>query len=87
MRNLRSLYLNDLEVIRILCNIVDSSCKAYSIFKLDKFICFKKEKCSCLVSCIIRNSDCISVSDLIKALLGSTIDSKWLIVDPACIYK
>ena len=84
---LLSCKLNDFYVVWVLLNIVYSCLKASTVFQFDNSVVLEKKKCSCLVCGIVRYCDCVAICDIIKAGFCSRVNSEWLIVDSACVYK
>ena len=85
--NLCCFQLLDLDVLRVFFDILDSCLKSCSVFQSDHTVVLEKQKCSCFVCSIVRNCDRIAIFQIIKSFFFARIDSKWLIVDSACIYE
>ena len=83
LRNLRCLNLDDLKIVRIVLDVIDGCIDTDTIIQCDQAFLLQKQKCSCLVGGIVRDCDCIAVSDFIEALLGAAVNSERLIVNLA----
>ena len=73
----------DLKVVGILRDIFRSRGDACFRIQCDPSLCCEQEKCSCFIRGIIRNTNGISVCDLIQGSLLACIDAERLIVDLA----
>ena len=81
LRNLGSLNLNQLQVVRILCHIVNRCGNADTVIKLDQAFLLQKKQSSCLIGGVVRDCNCITICNIIKACLGSAVDAERLVVD------
>ena len=77
----------DLNVLRIFFDIFYRCFQSGSVFQSDHSVVLKEKKCSCFVCGIVRNCNGITIFQIIQCFLCSRIDSEWLVMDSASIYK
>ena len=77
--------LLDVKVVRILCNVKFCRIDGDTVLQLDQAIRLQEKQSSCLICCIVRDCNHISVRHIVKAGLCSRIDAERLVMDVTCI--
>ena len=86
-RNLRSLYLEELYIVRILDDILLGGLETSTILQGDDTIILQEEKRTCLVGGIVRNRDLCTIGDVCEIRRLAGVDTERLIVDLAYRYE